>query len=155
EVLFRGIIFRIMEEGIGSWGAIALSSLIFGGAHLSNPHSSVFAAIAIAVEAGLMLSGAYMLTRDLWMAIGIHWSWNFFEGPVFGTAVSGGDFPVMVRSTMTGPALWTGGSFGPEAGLVAFIIAGSIGGLMIYLAVKKGFTLSPMWRAKEVSPEQT
>lgn len=155
EVLFRGIIFRIMEEGIGSWGAIVLSSLIFGGAHLSNPHSSLFAAIAIAVEAGVMLGGAYMLTRDLWMAIGIHWSWNFFEGPVFGTAVSGGDFPVMVRSTMSGPALWTGGSFGPEAGLVAFIVAGSIGALLIFLAVRKGETRGPMWATRKTSPEQT
>lgn len=145
ETFARGLIFRITEEGLGSWAALVISSLLFGLPHLGNPHSSLTAGLAITIEAGLPLAAAYMLTRNLWMPIGIHWAWNLFEGPIWGTAVSGGEFPVLVRSVTRGPKLWTGGSFGPEAGLVVFLIGLVLGLVVLRMAIRKGELRTPAW----------
>jgi len=138
EILARGIIFRILEEGTGSIIAIVVSSAIFGWGHLNNQNSSPLAVIAITVEAGILLSASYMLVRNLWMPIGLHWAWNLFEGPVFGTSVSGSEFPVLLRAEVSGPALWTGGAFGPEAGLVALILGTALGLVMLVMAARRG-----------------
>ena len=74
----------------------------------------------------------YLRTRQLWLPIGIHIGWNFFEGVVFGFPVSGMGNYRLLRITVTGPELWTGGAFGPEAGLV-LIPALLLGTLMIYV----------------------
>ncbi len=72
ETLFRGILFRFLEEGFGSWIALTLTALFFGFSHLSNPHATVWSAIAIALEAGVSIGAAYMATRSLWFAMGLH-----------------------------------------------------------------------------------
>lgn len=143
EVLIRGAVFRILEEWLGSWMALGISALVFGLLHLMNPGASLFAALAIAAEAGILLGAAYMLTRNLWMAIGIHWAWNFFEGPVFGTAVSGGGGAMrLVRPVIEGPALLTGGSFGPEASVLTLLVATAAGVAMVVAAVRRGHLVS-------------
>ena len=145
ETLFRGIVFRILEEGIGSWLAIAVSGLFFGLAHLGNPNATPLAAAGIALDAGVQLAAAYMLTRSLWLATGIHWAWNFFEGPVFGTPVSGQPFPAILDGVVRGPELWTGGAFGPEAGLVSIGLSGGVGVALLVLAVRRGQVVTPGW----------
>jgi membrane protease YdiL (CAAX protease family) len=65
EVGMRGLFFRILEEWLGSWAALALSALLFGALHLGNPHATLWAGLAIALEAGLLLAAFYMLTRSL------------------------------------------------------------------------------------------
>lgn len=155
ELAFRGVIFRLFEELLGSWLALGLSAAIFGLLHLSNPNASLLAAVAIAVEAGILLGAAFMLTRNLWLAIGIHWAWNWVQGPVFGQAVSGGQGAEhsLVRAAVTGPELWTGGAFGPEAGLAALIICTAAGLLMLRLAVRRGQAVAPVWlRERERTP---
>jgi len=143
EVLIRGVVFRILEEWLGSWIALGASALLFGLLHLINPNASVFAALAIAAEAGILLGAAYMLTRNLWLAIGIHWAWNFCEGPVFGTSVSGGPaWTGLLRPTIEGPFLWTGGGFGPEASLFALLIATAAGVAMVAAAARRGHVVS-------------
>ena len=72
ELLMRGILFRILEESLGTWIAIALSALVFGALHLSNPNATLWAGIAITIEAGVMLAAAYVYSRRLWLPIGIH-----------------------------------------------------------------------------------
>lgn len=124
EILFRGLAFRIIEDGIGSWGALAVSSAFFGVLHIFNPNATVAGAVGIAVAAGGLLGGAYLATRSLWLPIGIHWTWNLVQGPVFGMRVSGaGDesfgFQNLIDAAISGPEVFTGGAFGPEAGLVA------------------------------------
>lgn len=148
EVFSRGILFRLIEEGAGSWIAIIISSLIFGLAHVGNPNSSLLAGIAITIEAGILLAAAFMLTRNLWMPIGLHWSWNLFEGPVFGTPVSGQGFDVLIDATTKGPEVMTGGRFGPEAGLVALAVATLAGVWLLMLAVKAGNVVTPTWMRK-------
>ena len=80
------------------------------------------------------------------LAIGIHWAWNFVEGPIFGTAVSGGSGKGLIKPVITGPDLWTGGAFGPEAGLVALIIGTAVGIILLWLAARRGQMIAPPWR---------
>lgn len=116
ELMFRGVLFRITEERTGTWMALALTSVLFGLSHLLNPDATLLGAIAIAIEAGGTLGAAYAATRNLWVPIGLHFGWNFAEAGIFGTEVSGnGKAEGLLHSVTSGPALITGGRFGPEA----------------------------------------
>ena len=122
EILFRGVVFRIAEERLGSVWALILSSLLFGAVHLSNPHATIVSAVAIALEAGLLLGAAYMSTRRLWLPIGMHAAWNFTQAGVFGVAVSGQTINGLLVSRLSGPDWLSGGEFGAEASLPAVIV---------------------------------
>jgi uncharacterized protein len=145
EILFRGILFRMVEEKLGSIAALVVSSLVFGLAHIANPNATLFSSIAITVEAGLLLGAAYMLTRRLWFAIGIHAAWNFTQGGIFGVAVSGSSQKGLLESTMQGNELVSGGAFGAEASIIALAICTAIGGVVLWLAIQKGNWVSPFW----------
>ncbi|HVL81241.1 MAG TPA: type II CAAX endopeptidase family protein, partial [Actinomycetota bacterium] len=127
EVVARGVMFRAVERRWGSGAALVVSSLVFGFLHAGNPSATWWSSVAIAVEAGILLGGAYMVTRSLWLPIGIHWSWNLVQGPVAGLPVSGQRTRSLLVAEVDGPQLWTGGAFGPEAGLVAFAIGTAVG----------------------------
>ena len=75
EVLFRGVIFRITEEALGTWLALGITVALFGLVHLGNPNATLYGAAAIGIEAGVLLGAACVLTRRLWLAIGIHFCW--------------------------------------------------------------------------------
>lgn len=89
EVIVRGIIFRFLEQFAGSWFALAFSSALFGLGHWFNPNATLLTSVAIAIEGGVLLGGAYMLTRNLWLAIGLHAGWNFTQGFIWDVPVSG------------------------------------------------------------------
>ena len=101
ELLFRGILFRWLEEFGGSWVALALTSALFGAGASVNPNATALAAFAIAVEAGVLLGGAYMLTRNLWMPMGLHAAWNFTQGEIFDVPVSGSDQHGLVEAQLS------------------------------------------------------
>ena len=111
-----------------------LSSLYFGVEHLSNPNSS-WLAVAGIFFVGLLMAYAYLRTRQLWLPIGIHIGWNFFESAVFGFPVSGYDRSGLLQIDISGPALWTGAAFGPEAGLIMLPIC-VLGVLLIHQFTK-------------------
>lgn len=90
EIFFRGILLRLIEGRLGTWWALAITSTLFGAAHLGNSHATVFGAVAIALEAGILLGACYLLTRRLWMAIGVHIAWNFVQGGIFGIGAGRG-----------------------------------------------------------------
>lgn len=147
EVLFRGILFRHIETMLGSWAALALTSALFGAAHLGNADATWFSSFAIAVEAGIMLGAAFMLTRHLWLAIGIHAAWNFTQGWIFSIPVSGGDAPLgLLITRRVGPDWLTGGDFGLEASFVALAGATLFGLALLYRAAKQGEVKLPMWK---------
>jgi len=117
ELLSRGYHLQNLTAGINlTWGVI-LSSLIFALMHLGNPNVSVMAVLGL-IAAGFFLAFGYLRTRQLWLPIGLHIGWNFFEGTVFGFQVSGLDIYRLVEQTVQGPQIFTGGEFGPEAGLI-------------------------------------
>jgi len=145
ELLFRGILFRHLEDFGGSWFALALTSALFGVAHIFNPNATFFSSFAIAVEAGVLLGGAYMLTRSLWAPIGLHAAWNFTQGQVYDVPVSGIDGTGLVEARLSGPELLSGGSFGLEASVIALVIATGAGLWLVVRAVRTGHVVRPWW----------
>jgi membrane protease YdiL (CAAX protease family) len=124
ELVYRGVLFRVVEESLGSWISLLVSSLVFGIAHLHNENATLIGALSISVEAGLLLAGAYMLTRRLWMSIGFHFAWNFTQSGIFSGNVSGNDTGQgLIQASVQGSDWLTGGSFGLEASLVALLLA--------------------------------
>lgn len=147
ELVFRGVLFRVLEEWMGSWVALALSGLVFGLMHLINPAATLTGALFISVEAGLLLAAAYMLTRRLWMSMGLHMAWNYTQSAIFSGIVSGSDSaPGLIRPSLEGPLLLTGGSFGLEASLPAFVLCTAAGVVLLVLAMRRGQVLGPSRR---------
>jgi membrane protease YdiL (CAAX protease family) len=145
EILLRGLFFRMIEKWLGSWTALILSAALFGFAHIANPNSSVLAAVAIALEAGILLAAIYMWTRRLWAAIGLHMAWNFAQGGIYGVAVSGFEIDGVIRPIISGPELLTGGAFGAEASLPAIVICTAVGLYFLYRAHAAGQFVGPSW----------
>jgi membrane protease YdiL (CAAX protease family) len=150
ELAFRGYQLRNIAEGFSWLGprkamviAMVISSAIFGTLHLANElgggaHTTELALTNL-ILAGLMLALPYLLTGELAISIGIHITWNFFQGPIFGLPVSGGDADThLVTVTDTGPAFWTGGDYGAEGGMLATIaiVAGMVVSI-IWIALRK------------------
>ncbi|MEV7104211.1 CPBP family intramembrane glutamic endopeptidase [Streptomyces atroolivaceus] len=139
EVMFRGVLFRIIEERTGTWIALTLTALLFGAVHLLNPNATLWGGLAIAIEAGGMLAAAYAATRTLWLPIGLHFGWNFAAAGIFSTEVSGNDTPQGLLDTVTsGPAWVTGGDFGPEGSVYSVVFGALITGAFLWLAHRRG-----------------
>jgi membrane protease YdiL (CAAX protease family) len=145
ELLFRGVLFRWLEEFGGSWTALIVTSALFGVSHLWNPNASLVAAVGIALEAGVMLGAAYMLTRRLWLPMGLHAGWNFTQGEIYDIPVSGNDPHGLLTTKLTGPPLLTGNGFGLEASIIAIVIATAFGLSLLRLAVRRGQVVAPWW----------
>jgi membrane protease YdiL (CAAX protease family) len=149
EILFRGFLLRVLDAWLGSWAALAITSVLFGLVHLSNPGASVFGAVAIMLEAGVLLGAAYLLTRRLWLAIGIHAAWNFVQGGIFSSNVSGaGERTGLFEAHWSGPAWLTGGSMGIEASVVTLVVALAAGIVLLALARHQGMLLGPARRTR-------
>jgi membrane protease YdiL (CAAX protease family) len=145
ELLFRGVIFLSVETWFGSWAALFVSSLVFGLTHLLNPQATLEGALFIAVEAGILLAAAFMLTRRLWLSMSFHASWNFTQSAIFSGAVSGNDAQEgLIRGTVTGPDWLTGGSFGVESSVLALVLCSATGLVMLVMAARRGLIVPPI-----------
>ncbi|MCC7369278.1 MAG: CPBP family intramembrane metalloprotease [Chloroflexi bacterium] len=120
EVFARGWILQVLERGRGRVWAVVGSSAIFSILHGANPNITLMALVGLFL-AGLLFAQAYLMTRQLWLPIALHLSWNFSEGPIFGFPVSGMASQGLLTVTPTGPEVMTGGAFGPEAGAVVIV----------------------------------
>ncbi len=147
ELIFRGILFRSVEAMFGSWVGIVVSSLAFGLIHLTNPGATIGGAMYISIEAGLLLSAAYLVTRRLWICMGFHSAWNYFQSAVFSGIVSGAvSDPGLLKATMQGPEFLTGGSFGMEHSVVALVLCTTTGAILLMIAMRRGHLMPPMWK---------
>lgn len=147
EIVFRGVLLQSVESMLGTWAGVIVSSAAFGLVHLMNPDATIGGAIYITIEAGLLLAGAYLVTRRLWMAIGFHMAWNYVQSAIFSGIVSGAvDEPGLIRDTLTGPDLLTGGSFGMERSIVALILCTTAGLILLLIAKRRGHILPPPWK---------
>ncbi|GHO98169.1 CAAX amino protease [Reticulibacter mediterranei] len=158
ELIFRGVIFRKLEASFGSWIALGISAILFGFIHLLNPAKSLVGALAIIVTAGVLIAIVYILTRSLWWTIGIHLGWNYFEGSVFGSQISGHTLPGYFSSVLTGPAAWSGSGFGPEAGLACILIVGSVSFFLCSRAARQHLMLprsQPHTASQDTPSERT
>lgn len=123
EIVFRGVLFRLIDDRWNTFAAVIVSALVFGAVHLMNPGATLWSAVAIAIEAGLLFGIVYKCSGNLWVPIGIHWAWNFVQGPVLGFAVSGNGVEYKVFSTiLTGSDWVTGGVFGAEAAVPTVVL---------------------------------
>jgi len=156
EVIFRGYQIRNLAEGlnfpaIGARGAVLIAwlttSALFGLWHMFNPNSSAISTAYLTL-AGLLLGMGLVYTGNLAIPIGLHITWNFFQGHVFGLPVSGFDYPgvTVIAVEQAGPILWTGGSFGPEAGLVGIGAIGA-GVLLTLLWLRRRYGLIELDRS--------
>ena len=138
EIIFRGVLFRWIDEKWGFVVALIASSLIFGFIHISGSNATLWSSVAIAVEAGLLLGAAYKYSGTLWFPIGIHWAWNFTQGNIFGFEVSGNDAgEALLKSTVSGPDWLTGGAFGAEASVIPVFLGLILSAWYIWKIVKR------------------
>jgi membrane protease YdiL (CAAX protease family) len=139
EVVFRGVILRLLQRRYGTWIALAASAMLFGLLHLLNPGATLWGAVAIAVEAGLMLGAAFVATGSLWLPIGLHLGWNVALAGIFGTVTSGSDVQgALLAAVTTGPTWLTGGEFGPEASLIAVVLCSIVTTALLVRAHRTG-----------------
>lgn len=131
EIIFRGIIFRMIESRFNMVAAFIISSLIFGFMHLVTV--DLWTAVAISAEAGFLLAAAYKLHHNLWLPIGIHWAWNFVSGTVFGFEISG-NLPEsgLIIPDINGPYILSGGNNGFEGSIITCICGITLGLALYY-----------------------
>ena len=147
ETLFRGVLLRQLERLVGTWWALAATSVLFGAVHILNPDATWTGAIAIMIEAGILLGACYLYTRRLWLAAGLHAAWNFTQAWVFSVPVSGTGQSIGILVTRrTGPEWLTGGDFGLEASAAAVLVATVAGVVLLWKAHQKGRFVAPIWR---------
>lgn len=154
EFLSRGYHLKNLAEGFNVFQRISpktavlisllLSSAVFGLLHLGNPNATWVSSFNIFL-AGILLAMGFILTGELAIPIGLHITWNFFQGNVFGFPVSGthaGATAIAIQQG--GPNLWTGGAFGPEAGLIG-ILAMLLGSILTIVYVKQRYGKASLW----------
>ena len=138
EIFLRGYALAHLRRGVGNVPAVIATGVVFGVLHLANPNSSWVAAANISLV-GVFLGALVVRTGSLWMAIGLHIAWNWFEGFFFGHPVSG-IFPgtALIQRTAADDSLWTGGAFGPEASLpTVIILAGCLAAVLFWRRERK------------------
>lgn len=146
EIAFRGVLFRLTEDLLGTWAALGLSALFFGLAHLGNPDATLWGAIAIALEAGLLFAALYVVTRSLWWTMGLHFAWNIVEGPVYGSVVSGsGGSAGWIRARFSGPTWLTGGDFGIEGSVVTVALLTAVALVLMVVIARRRLVVQPSW----------
>ena len=139
EVIFRGILFRLIADKWNIAVGLTTSSLLFGLAHLGNPGATLWAALAIALASGWLFGMAYAYHQTIWVSIGMHWAWNYLEGGIFGCSVSGTplDYRPLITPRISGTDLLSGGAFGPEASIICVAIGIGISIVYTMLYIKK------------------
>jgi membrane protease YdiL (CAAX protease family) len=122
ETVFRGFLFRSLARFGDNWIALGVTATLFSLAHVGKPGATWVSGLA-GFAAGILFGAAFASRSSLWLPIGIHAGWNFAEGPVFGMEVSGNARPVgWIGGQLHGPAILTGGAFGPEASIAAVVV---------------------------------
>lgn len=148
EIMVRGVLFRIAEEGLGSGWALAISALFFGIAHIANPNATLWSSAAIAIEAGILLALVYLVARSLWACIGLHAAWNIAQGTIYGIPVSGTHADGWLVSSRSGPDWLSGGAFGAEASVAALALCSLCSIALLLVAWRRRLFVPPYWRRR-------
>lgn len=149
ELLFRLIVFRLLEEWLGSLWAIGISAMLFGLGHAFNPNATVWSTICL-VLLSLPETAAFLATRRIWLAWGSHFGWNYFLTAVFGMTVSGvTGHQGFIVSQVSGPDWLTGGAFGIEASLPGVALSMVVAALFFRMAVRRDQFVRASWVRKQ------
>ncbi len=145
EILVRGIIFRIVEEKLGSYLSLTISAVIFGALHLLNAHTTVLSTLCI-TAAGFLLGAAFIYSRNLWFPIAFHFAWNFTQSGIYGAITSGNEkTDNLVTAQIQGPEIITGGAFGPEGSIQATLFAVITAIIILYCCKRQNKIIKPYW----------
>jgi membrane protease YdiL (CAAX protease family) len=142
ELLFRGYVLSNLMESFNKWVALIISAVLFALFHLGNPGISTIPFMSIFL-AGILFGINYIYTRNLWFSILLHFSWNFFQGPLYGFKVSGIHFSSLLQTELKGDISITGGDFGFEGSFVATALL-LIAVLGFYLLYEKKFRVKSL-----------
>lgn len=139
EVIYRGFALRLLDKAIGSIPAILLTSVVFGLVHASNKYVSLMQSLLLGISAGLLLGACYYLTRRLWLPIGLHLTWNFVQGGIFNSDVSGNGYTGgFLKGSFNGPEYLTGGKMGIEGSVISIGLTIVVGIIFLIWAHKRG-----------------
>lgn len=145
EIIFRGILYRITEQYLGTWMALIICALLFGIFHITNEHAD-FLGIVSTASGGIMLGVLNTAGGRLWLPLPVHTGWNFFQY-FFGLPVSGmDDFQYFMNASREGPDWFVGGGFGTENSLVTILLVLGISGLLLYRIRTMGMIIKPGWK---------
>ena len=136
EMVFRGYLLNNLLDSVNKWTALYITAFLFALAHTNNPGITVLAFVNIFL-AGLLLGVNYIFTKNLWFAIALHFSWNFFQGPVFGYEVSGLNLQSVLTPELHGSDWLTGGKFGLEGSLLSALLYLAAIGTFAFIYQKK------------------
>jgi hypothetical protein len=145
EILFRGVLFAVLEEYLGSRWALVLSALIFGLGHLLNPDADPVAALAIVIGPSVLLTAAFIVTRRLWLSIGIHFAANFVEAGVFGLA-AGLASRGWLQGALSSPAWPAGGDPAALHAVLSLAVTLAMGIVLLTMAIRRGRIRPPVCR---------
>lgn len=140
ELMARGYVLSTLMEGMNKYVALSTSAFIFAGLHLMNNHIGFIPLVNLTL-AGYLLGIYFIFQKNLMFPIGLHFTWNFFQGAVFGFEVSGHDIQGIVSQNVQGDILWTGGAFGFEGSIISLPIV-ILGILFIYFFYRNTNTSS-------------
>lgn len=146
EMMMRGILFRLVQQYLGSWLAIGVSAALFGAMHLVNDNITAIG-IANIVAVGVLFAAAFMVTGRIWLCVAMHAAWNFFQDGIFSIAVSGHAVKAGLLVGETNGAEWlTGGAFGIEGSAVATGVIVCVAAVLLAMAQRQGRLVQPFWR---------
>lgn len=149
DLLYRVMLFRLLEEWLGTWVGVAIIALAFSTTHLVHEEATALSTLAIALQ-DLILAGAFILTRRIWLCWGIHWGWNFAQDGVLGMPNSGVTYlPSWLMPEVSGPTWLTGGSIGIELSVLGVVLSMIVGIVLLKLAWDRGQVLQPEWRRRQ------
>jgi len=150
EIIFRLIIFRLTEELLGTWIALIIQAVLFGFAHMANDNSTLFTSFSVIIVGGIIYTGAFMYTRRIWLALGLHAGWNYFQSGIFGMPNSGTTYKGLIFSDIQGKEWITGGSWGIEASYIAILAVLIAGVYFIIKAKNANQIVLPVWIRKRL-----
>jgi membrane protease YdiL (CAAX protease family) len=147
ELMFRGILLRLLGRAFGlAWGFV-LSSVLFGLAHLT--HGDWLAVVGITINAGLTMGLLYMATGSIWMSIGLHTAWDFTEDSLLGVNSHNG---LLLSTPVAGkPEMLTGGQFGPDASVLSLLIGVLLSAAIVFVWKRGLFRETQPFATQEVS----
>ena len=146
ELIFRGVLFRLVDKSLGSVIAMALSAALFGLAHLANENITWLNISSLTLTSLVFVSG-FLATRRLWFCVGLHWGWNLLQA-LYSVPVSGAETKGLVDGYVTGPAWLSGGSFGVEASVPTLLLSLITARCLLHVARKRGHFTLPYWRSQ-------
>jgi membrane protease YdiL (CAAX protease family) len=145
EIIARLIVYRLTEEFLGTWAAIAISALFFGIAHAANPNQTALSTFNLIITSFLFI-GPFMLSRRVWMVLGMHFAWNFTQTGIFGMPNSGIPIPGYITPIINGPDWLTGGAVGIENSVLTVGLSLALSAILMVVVIRRGQIVKPRWR---------